>query len=63
MQIYARSYDPQRPVIYVNKQPVQFIKETRIPLPAQPGQLESVDYEYEHNCTANIFMVTEPANG
>jgi len=31
----------------MDEQPVQLVKETRIPLPAKPGQPESVDYEYE----------------
>jgi hypothetical protein len=39
------------------------LKETRIPLSAKPGQPESVDYEYERNGTANIFMFTEPLSG
>ncbi len=47
----------------MDEQPVQRIKETRPPLPAAPGQLEKVDYEYERHGTANIFMCTEPLNG
>ncbi len=39
---------------------VQLIRETRHPLPAQPGQPERVDYEYERNGTAAIFLFTEP---
>ena len=42
---------------------IQLVKETRVPLPAKPGQPESVDYEYERNGTANIFMFTEPLSG
>jgi hypothetical protein len=45
------------------EQPVQLLKETRQPLPAAPGQLAKIDYEYERNGTANIFMFTEPLQG
>ena len=33
----------------MNEQPIQLVKETRIPLPAKPGQPETFDYEYERN--------------
>jgi hypothetical protein len=38
----------------MDEQPVQLIRETRHPLPAQPGQPERVDYEYERNGTAAL---------
>ena len=63
LEIYHLPYDPKCPVICMDEQPLQLVKETRIPLPAKPGQPESVDYEYERNGTANIFMFTEPLSG
>jgi hypothetical protein len=63
LEIYHQPYDPQYPVLCMDEQPVQLIKETRIPLPAKPGQPESFDYEYERNGTANIFLFTEPLAG
>ncbi|AMV26738.1 hypothetical protein VT84_20225 [Gemmata sp. SH-PL17] len=39
------------------------IRETRAPIPVEPGQPERVDYEYEWNGTANRFMVFEPLAG
>lgn len=63
LEIYHLPHNPKRPVICMDEQPVQLIKETRIPLPAKPGQPESFDYEYERNGTANIFMFTEPLAG
>lgn len=63
LDVYQKPYDPKKPVICMDEQPVQLIKETRLPLPAQPGQLERVDYEYERNGTAAIFMMTEPLGG
>lgn len=63
LEIYHLPHNPKRPVICMDEQPVQLIKETRIPLPAKPGQPESFDYEYERNGTANIFLFTEPLAG
>ncbi|WP_442938642.1 IS630 family transposase [Nostoc sp.] len=63
LEIYHLPYNPNQPVICMDEQPIQLVKETRIPLPAKPGQPESVDYEYERNGTANIFMFTEPLSG
>ncbi len=37
--------------------------ETRIPLPAEPGQPERVDYEYERRGTANVFLTCKPLVG
>ena len=63
LELYHLPYDPKRPVICMDEQPIQLVKETRLPLPAKPGQLESIDYEYERNGTANIFLFTEPLAG
>ena len=63
LNVYQRPYDPQVPMVCMDEQPVQLIKEPRQPLPAAPGKPEKVDYEYERNGTANIFMFTEPLNG
>jgi hypothetical protein len=63
LELYHLPYNPQRPLVCMDEQPVQLIKETRQPLPAAPGKPEKVDYEYERNGTANIFMFTEPLQG
>ena len=36
LETYERPYDPQRPVVCMDEQPVQLLKETRVPLPATP---------------------------
>ena len=41
----------------------QLVAETRVPLPAEPGQPERVDYEYERRGTANLFLTGEPLAG
>ena len=60
LEIYKRPYDPKVPVVCMDEQPTQLIKETRRKIAVEPGQAERVDYEYERNGTAVNFMFTEP---
>lgn len=50
-------------IICMDGQPVQLVRETRVPLPGKSGQPMAVDYEYERNGTATIFLFTEPLAG
>lgn len=63
LEIYKRPYDPALPVICMDEQPTQLIKETRAKIAVEPGKPERVDYEYERNGTAANFMFTEPLGG
>ena len=63
LDVYKRPYDPSRPVVCMDEQPTQLIKETRRPLPAAPGRPERADYEYERAGTAENFLFTEPLGG
>src|SRR5512135_3657175 len=63
LETYARPYDPARPVLCMDEQPVQLLKETRVPIPATRRHPRRVDYEYERAGTATIFMFTEPLAG
>ena len=63
LEVYARPYDPQHPVLTMDEQPVQLIAETRTPLPATKTHAERVDYEYERKGTASIFLFAEPLAG
>jgi hypothetical protein len=60
LDLYCLPYDPDIPLVCMDEQPRQLIEETRRPLPAVRGKPQRVDYEYERNGTANIFMFTEP---
>ena len=42
---------------------MQLLKETRQPVAMQKGRPQRVDYEYERNGTANIFMMFAPLEG
>jgi len=63
LETYEKPYDPQCPVVCMDEQPVQLLKETRVPIPATAQHAKRVDYEYERAGTANIFMFTEPLAG
>jgi hypothetical protein len=60
LDLYAEPYDPDEPVVCFDETSKQLIAETRLPLPMEPGKPERVDYEYERNGTANLFLVTQP---
>lgn len=63
LEVYQRCYHPAFPVVCIDESSKQLVKETLMPIPAQSGQPERVDYEYERNGTANLFMVCEPMVG
>lgn len=63
LETYAQPYDPRRPVVCMDEQPVQLLKETRAPIPATKNHPRRVDYEYERGGTASIFMFCEPHSG
>ena len=63
LDTYAQPYDPACPVLCMDEQPVQLLKETRTPIPATKDHGRRIDYEYERAGTASIFMFTEPLAG
>ena len=63
LETYEKAYDPACPVLCMDEQPVQLLKETRTPIEATQEHGKRVDYEYERNGTASIFMFAEPLAG
>jgi hypothetical protein len=63
LDVYKRPYDPKRPNVCLDETSKQLIGETRIPVPACPGQPARYDYEYKRNGVANLFMIFEPLVG
>ena len=63
LETYEKPYDPAHPVLCMDEQPVQLLKETRVPIPATAKHAKRVDYEYERAGTANIFLFAEPLAG
>ena len=63
LEAYAKPYDSKCPVLCMDEQPVQLLKETRLPIAATVKNGKRVDYKYERAGTANIFMFTKPLAG
>ena len=47
LETYEKAYDPARPVLCMDEQPIQLIGETRVPIEATRDHPTRVDYEYE----------------
>jgi hypothetical protein len=63
LEVYTRPRDPERPLVCLDETSKQLIRETRAPVPMKRGRPRRVDYEYERNGTANIFMLFAPLEG
>ena len=63
LAVYTRPHDPDHPLVCLDETSKQLILETRRPQPMKPGQPARVDYEYERNGTANLFMLFAPLEG
>lgn len=60
LELYQRPYDEHFPLVCMDEQPVQLVKETRAPLAARPGRPRRYDHHYERAGTACVFLFTEP---
>jgi hypothetical protein len=63
LEVYKRPYDALHPVVCMDESPRQLTRETRQPLPAEPGVLARYDYEYERCGVCNVFLAVEPLAG
>jgi hypothetical protein len=63
LETYAQPYNASIPVVCMDEQPVQLLKETRVSVAATKQHPRRVDYEYERGGTASIFMLCEPLSG
>jgi hypothetical protein len=63
LDTYAMPYNALIPVLCMDEQPVQLLKETRTSIAATKKHARRVDYEYERAGTACLFMFTEPLSG
>ena len=63
LDVYARPYDSRYPVLCMDEQPMQLLKETRNPIRGTKNHPRRVDYEYERAGTVSIFMFCEPLSG
>jgi hypothetical protein len=63
LEVYQRPYAPTHPLVCMDESSKQRVKETREPLPGQPGKPQRYDYEYERNGVSNLFMIFAPREG
>ena len=63
LEVYRRPYDAQRPLVCMDENSKQLLEETRMPLPAKPGQKRRVDPEYQRHGVNNLFLFFAPLEG
>lgn len=63
LAVYARPYNPSRPVVCMDEKPYQLLDHARAPLPATPGHDLKEDSEYIRCGTCSIFCWVEPLRG
>ena len=63
LAVYARPYDPRRPVVCMDEKPYQLLDHLRDPIPAAPGHDRKEDSEYRRCGTCSIFVWVEPLRG
>lgn len=59
LDVYARPYDPARPVVCLDEKRKQLVSETRASFTDSRG-VRHEDYEYERNGVGVLYMVCEP---
>ena len=57
LEVYARPYDANVPVLCMDEQPVQLVEEVKVPVPATREPPKRVDYEYKRAGVANGLYV------
>jgi hypothetical protein len=62
-EVYERPYNPQFPVVNIDEQHKQLIRETEQPIPAAPGCPARIDYEYVREGACVIWMFVEALAG
>jgi hypothetical protein len=63
LAVYHRPSTSRHPLVCLEESSKQQVIETRRPLPAEPGQPERYDYEYERNGVSNLLMMFAPLEG
>ena len=63
LDVYQRPRDPSRPLVCIDECTKQLVAETQTPISMGKGRPKRVDYQYERNGTANMFMIFAPLEG
>lgn len=62
LQVYARPYNPRKPVVCMDEQPKQLIRQKRRPVTASDA-VQRVDHEYIREGVCHVWMFNEPLGG
>lgn len=60
LEVYSRTFDPKKPVMYMDEKPVQLLGEARYGFVSKSTAVRYQDSEYLRNGTCSIFLFTEP---
>lgn len=60
LRLYARPFDPKRPMVCFDEKMTQLLGDVRDPLPLTPKVGRRQDYEYRRGGTRNLFIFVEP---
>ena len=63
LAVYTRPHNADYPLVCLDETSKQLVAETRTPIPMKRGRTARIDYEYERNGTANLFMLFAPLEG
>jgi hypothetical protein len=63
LDLYAKAYDAQEPVICLDEKSKQWLADKRQPVAMEPGRPAKEDYEYTRKGTRNLFVAVEPKGG
>lgn len=63
LEVYARPYDPKRPVVCLDEGAKELRSTPRGTLPCEPEQPLRQDYEYARHGKVNLFVAVEPLAG
>jgi hypothetical protein len=61
--IYARAYDPLKPLWCFDERPCLLIGDTIVPLPVEPGKAQRRNYEYERHGVCSVLLAVQPHTG
>jgi DDE superfamily endonuclease len=59
LEVYARPYDENYPVVCLDESPKQLVSEIRLPYIDKYG-VKYEDYEYQREGSVDLFMIVEP---
>lgn len=63
LEVYARPYDSEYPVVCMDEKPLQLLTESRRGRKSKNSGISYEDSEYIRNGTCSIFLFTEPLSG